>query len=474
MLRLERFEEHLAESGIWPAEGRVVVGYSGGADSTALVHLLSSGGRDFIAAHLHHGMREEANKELELCAAFCESLGVQFASGRADVPALALERRVGLEEAGRIARYTFLQQVARQFGAIRIATAHTKTDHVETVLLHIIRGSGRRGLGGIAAESGDLIRPLLPFDRAEMRAYCTHHGLWFHDDPANEDDQFARSRLRNRVLPVLHQLNPAVNDAISRLAEVMREEDAFLDGAAASTLERLEAPLNGELGFLTRDEEIALDLDHIRHYPLPLLRRGVRLCFETLGAELDHRQTALVVDGLFSGSKGSITAEGGSVAAEWDHVRLLVYRMREPAAFDELVPIPGRVEAPELGWTLTAEEEPYGGQIPERASLVAFLDVAAVRSPLRVRTHQAGDKIRPLGFSGTRKLSDLFGEAHLTALARRQIPVVCDLDGPVWVPGVMLSDRVKVNSADAARVVRLEFGPANRQESGRDAGSHST
>ena len=217
MLRLEEFEEQLAAAGIWPAEGRVIVGYSGGADSTSLVHLLAGAGREFIAAHLHHGMRPEADRELELCAAFCESLGVPFASGRADVPALAVERRVGLEEAGRIARYTFLQQVARQFEATKIATAHTRTDHVETVLLHLIRGSGRRGLGGIAAESGYVIRPLLRFERTETVAYCAHHGLWFHDDPANVDDRFARSRLRNRVFPVLRALNPAVEDAIAAL-----------------------------------------------------------------------------------------------------------------------------------------------------------------------------------------------------------------------------------------------------------------
>ena len=455
MLTLERFEEHLAATGLWPAEGRVVVGYSGGGDSTCLVHLLAAGGRDILAAHLHHGMRAEANKELELCAASCESLGVSFASGRADVPALALEQRVGLEEAGRIARYSFLQATARQFGAIRIATAHTRTDHVETVLLHVIRGSGRRGLGGIAAESGDLIRPLLPFDRSETRAYCAHHGLWFHDDPANEDDRFARSRLRNRVFPVLQQLNPAVEDAVARLAEVMREEDVFLDGAAASTLERLEAPLNGELGFLTRESEVALDLDHIRHYPAPLIRRGIRLCFETLGGELDHRQTGVIFVGMLSGMKGSITAEGGSVAAEWDQHRVLVYRLAKPTSFDEPVSIPGRVEGADLGWILTAEEESFSGQTSERASLTAFLDPAALRSPLLVRSHRAGDRIQPLGFSGTRKLSDLFGEAHLTALARRRVPVVCDADGPVWVPGVILADRVKLSPADAPLVIRL-------------------
>jgi tRNA(Ile)-lysidine synthase len=463
MLSLERFEEHLTATGLWPAEGRVLVGYSGGADSTCLVHLLAAGGRDIVAAHLHHGMRPEADKEMELSAAFCEALGVPFAGGHANVSALALERRVGVEEAGRIARYSFLQQAGRQHAAVRIATAHTRTDHVETVLLHVIRGSGRRGLGGIAAESGDLIRPLLPFSRSETRGYCSHHGLWFHDDPANEDDQFARSRLRNRVFPVLHELNPSVEDAVARLAEVMREEDAFLDGAAAATLERLEAPLNGALGFLTRDIEVALDLDHIRHYPLPLIRRGVRLCFETLGSELDHRQTALVVDGMFGGVKGSVTAEGGSVATEWDHQRLRVYRLLEPAVFDEPVPIPGRVEAPELGWTLTSSREEGVEAQGDRASLTALIDIGQLQLPLRARAHRPGDRIQPQGFKGTRKLSDLFGEARLTVLARQRVPVVCDAEGPVWIPGVMLAERAGAKPG-TKQVLKLTFGLSTAPE----------
>ena len=437
----------------------MVVGYSGGADSTCLIHLLARGKRNPIAAHLNHGQRPESEEEARKCAEFCQALGVSYAPGHADVPALAVERRVGIEEAGRIARYTFLHQVAQQFGAVRVATAHTLTDHVETVLLHIIRGSGRRGLGGIAAESGDLIRPMLAFDRETTRAYCKHHGLWFHDDPANVDDRHARSRLRNRVFPVLKELNPSIEEALARLAGVMREEDVFLDGAAAATLEQLETPLNGPLGILTRHLEIALDLDHIRHYPQALVRRGIRLCFETLGAELDHHQTALVLDGMLGGVKGSITAAGGVVAADWDHRRVHFFRHHKAVAVDTALEVPGRVEAAELGWAVTAEAAEHDGATQERASLAAFIDGDRVSRPLNVRTHRAGDRIQPLGAKGSRKLSDLFGEAHLTVLARQRVPIVCDAQGPVWCPGIALSERVATTDASSC-AWRLDFHPA--------------
>ena len=240
----------------------------------------------------------------------------------------------------------------------------------------------------------------------------------------------------------------------------MREEDAFLDGASAGMLERLEAPLNGVLGFLTRDAEIAIDLAHIRHHPLALIRRGVRLCFETLGGELDHRQTELVVSGILGGSTGSITADSGSVVAEWDHAIFHVYVVSENGAFDEALSIPGRIEAPTFGWVLTSEEIEYDAGNLERASLQAFVDRDALLGDLRVRNSRPGDRMRPVGFTGTRKLSDLIGEAHLTALARQRLPVLCDGEGPFWVPGVMLADRIATKVA--GRTVKVTFGPDAR------------
>jgi tRNA(Ile)-lysidine synthase len=166
---LERFRDHLATSGLVPDGVPILVGYSGGADSTCLVHLLHQVGIPIVAAHLHHGQREEAETELKLCQAFAESLNIPFVSGRADVPRLAQDIRIGLEEAGRNARYGFFQQAAYQTGCDLIATAHTRDDHVETVLFNITRGTGMSGLAGIPERRDSIVRPLLPFTRQETR-----------------------------------------------------------------------------------------------------------------------------------------------------------------------------------------------------------------------------------------------------------------------------------------------------------------
>src|SRR5262249_8194209 len=158
-----------------------------------------------------------------------------------------------------------------------IATAHTRTDHIETVLLNLSRGAGLNGMAGIPAKRENIVRPLLIFTREQTRGYCSDRGFWFHDDPANEDLSFSRARVRHRILPDLRATNPAAEQAISKLAEIADEEDRFLNGMAAAALEQSEAPLNGQLGFLTTDCEAAFDRDKLLGLPSVLFRRAVRL-----------------------------------------------------------------------------------------------------------------------------------------------------------------------------------------------------
>ena len=234
----ERFHEHLQTTKLIAPRAKILVGYSGGADSTCLLHLLKECGYDVVAAHLHHGQRPEADKELKLCEAFCQELDVPFASGKADVPRMANDLKIGIEEAGRMARYNLLEQAARRLDCDLIATAHTLTDHVETVLLNLVRGTGPTGLTGIPAVRQNIVRPLLSFNREETTKYCLDRGLWFHNEPGNENVDFSRVRIRSRVTPELSAINPNFEQAIVRCANIIDEEDRFLNGAAAAALEQ--------------------------------------------------------------------------------------------------------------------------------------------------------------------------------------------------------------------------------------------
>lgn len=435
----DRFARHLSDSGLIPPGARVLLGYSGGADSTCLLHLLAEMGVDVVAAHLHHGMRAEADAEQKLCEATADSLGVPFATGRADVPRLANDRKIGLEEAGRDARYGFFRQAAARLECTLIATAHTRDDQIETVLFRIARGTGLAGLAGIPESRDGIVRPFLPFSRAETRAFCEAQGLWFHDDPANDDLNNARVRVRKEIVPAMRAINAGADSSIVRLAAMADEEDRFLDGAAAAALERAEVRLNGELSFLTRDVELAFDRNTLDHLPPVLLRRAVRLAARALGAELDFDGASAIL----AGDKGSLTAEGGDVVLEWDAEMLHGRVLRPTVPFRYPLTLPGETESEEFGWKIVAFPVESATTAPVRASLAVEVNRAAVKGGLHFRSFAAGDSMRPLGFDGTRKLSDLLGEAGLTPAARARLPIVCDMVGPLWAPGVCLDERAR-------------------------------
>jgi tRNA(Ile)-lysidine synthase len=455
-LLFDRFSLHLQESGLISPSAKVLVGYSGGADSTCLLHLLSRLGGQVVAAHLHHGQRPEAETELVLCQAFAEGLGVGFAAGRADVPMIAKQRKIGIEEAGREARYSFFRQAAAQFDCDLIATAHTRNDHVETVILHLTRGSGLTGLAGIPAKRQELVRPLLPFSREETRAYCAQHGLWTHDDPANGDLAFSRVRIRNVVLPELRKLNPAVDEAIERLAGMASEADGFLNSSAAALLEHAEVPLNGELRFLTDRVEATFNAAALRRVAPILVRTAIRLAAHSIGGAATFAQAELAAAGILAGESGSQTLEGGSIAIEWSADSMTVRELQPPEPFRYPLTVPGETISEVFGWQFQAWREPGPESEPVRASLAAELDAAKIKGPLYFRSLEPGDKMAPLGFDHERKLSDLLGELKLTPAARRLIPIVCDMTGPVWVPGVCVHERTRPNGGP---VIKLRFGP---------------
>ncbi len=451
---LDRFLLHLAETNLIASHARVLLGYSGGADSTCLLHLLKEAGVEVVAAHLHHGQRLEAEREMALCEAFAQSIDVPFIGGRADVPRMSEDLKIGLEEAGRKARYAFFRQAAHQLNCTLIATAHTLDDQAETILLNLTRGTGISGLAGIPRVRENIIRPLLPFSRKETRQYCLDQGFWLHDDPANTDISFSRARIRHRVLPELHAINPAADQAIARLGLLAEEEDRFLNGMAAAALEQSEVPLNGEMRFLSIDLEAAFRRVTLSSLPPVLFRRGMRLATEALGGTLSNDQTRLIEAGVTTLEKGSVTAEGGEVVVEWTAYQIHVRKIVQSETFRYPVTLPGETISDVFGWKFTAfEDAPH--RKPVRAALEVEVERTAIKGPLYFRASQQGDIMTPLGFRGKRKISTLLSDAKLTLAARKRLPVICDLVGPLWVPGVCLDERAR--PIGTGRVVKLKF-----------------
>ncbi|HET7581288.1 MAG TPA: tRNA lysidine(34) synthetase TilS [Candidatus Limnocylindria bacterium] len=303
-----------------PRDAPLVLAVSGGPDSTALLHgahaLVATAARTWplTVAHLDHGLRADSEADASLVATAAEQLGIPFRTERVDVAALARREGRSVEDAGRQARYRFLERLAAELGpAALIVTAHTADDVAETILLRIVRGSGLRGLRGIPARRGRVIRPLLGMRRAELRAALDAAGIGYRDDPTNADPGAAdRNRIRVDVLPALEQLNPRAVAALQRLGRLAADDDDALDAVAAAEL-------------ATRRNGDAIDW----HRP-PARAIGRRVMRLAAGEPAPSSERVEALLDAAEGSRGGLTVELGAGREASVHERLIRFRPNGP------------------------------------------------------------------------------------------------------------------------------------------------
>ncbi len=459
---LERIRVDVERQGLWPAGARVVAALSGGADSVAqlmlLVDLAATGVVTVAgAAHLDHRLRPEAPRDQAFCQALCERLGVPFVARTVDVAALAGQWRTSIEAAARRARYAFLEDARVELGADRSAVAHTPDHQAETVLLRLLRGAGTRGLRGILPVRGRIVRPLLGCTRAALRADLAARGEAWREDATNADLDVPRNRVRHELLPLLAaRYQPAVTRLLARTAAVADAEDALLEALAEEAGRRVVEPAPG--GQALRPSGLAA-------LPLALARRVVRRAVETAGAP--RGVTLADVESVLA-----VCRHGGPRAA-WaaglrverfsaDAVLLVGTRTSRFAATlpARHLPVPGVVELPEAGANcrLPAERSvQWGGGVAAGGTQVAL--ASTVPTPLTVRGRRPGDRMRPAGLGGSKKLQDLLVDRKVPRRIRDLVPVVTDATGRiVWVAG-QAADAEAVATAPASDVIVLTFEP---------------
>ena len=216
------------------ANDKIVLGVSGGPDSLFMLNILNNLKQELkielVVAHINHMIRPEANEEEQFVKEFCEKIDVAFYSKRIEVEKYANNNKIGLEEAGRKIRYEFFEEVLKNVGANKIAIAHNKNDKVETVIMHALRGSGVSGLQGIQPNNNKIIRPIIEIERAEIEKYCKEQNLNPRIDKSNFDNTYTRNKIRNVVIPyIIKEFNPNFVDTMTRLSEVITEENEFLN-----------------------------------------------------------------------------------------------------------------------------------------------------------------------------------------------------------------------------------------------------
>lgn len=424
-----RFPNHLRESGlILPGES-VLVALSGGLDSMVLLYLLRLLAQPWKlrirAAHLDHGMRASSSADAEWVAGLCHAWDIPLESGLAGTTLRG-------QAAARTERYHFLAAVADRHNVDRIATAHHADDQAETVLFRISRGTGLRGLAGIPSRRGRIVRPLLPFTRAEIMECAEVAGVPYREDPSNLSLDYARNHLRIEVLPRLESIVPGTVRALAHLAA-----DARLDLEAWDTiLDRLEP----EVVMAAHHNAIELARPPLLSYHPRIRGRLLRRILARLGSHSDRAGTRAIMDFVSTGASGGQIHLAGDIRIEREFDRFHIWRVAGEEGFrsaEQSLQITNQVSGSGeivLGGDHHLTIHWRQGESYSSAMSAAF-DPARLRFPLEVRGWRPGDRIE-LPY-GTKKLKKLFAEHRVGRSDRSRTPILAEIGGRVlWVAGI--------------------------------------
>lgn len=421
----ERVLAFLRAQGV-QAGAKMIVGLSGGADSVCLLHVLQSLDAlplHLTAVHVNHGLRgEEAARDERFCRQFCEALGVEFCSVHVDVPAESAKTGEGHEACGRRLRYEAFRKAAGEDGYI--LTAHTADDNAETVLMHLLRGTGLSGLGGIPPVRGNILRPLLSCTRADVEQYCAQHDLTYMTDSTNESDLYLRNRMRREVLPVLKTMNPSALEAFSRMTEAVRADEQYLNACAQEAAKTVITPRGV-------DEQALFKL-------APALQRRILymwLCTKTHSAQ--HQIESVHVEALLSlvGSGKSVTLPGACTVRSRQGVLECppptVTRWEQPL---RLTARAQTVQTP-AGTIHIRLFQQKDLQNLHKEYLANAVDCAKMNSNLVLRSRRSGDRFSDSARGITKTLKKWMNEKKIPPELRNAVPVLASGDQVLWVGG---------------------------------------
>jgi len=411
-----RVRKTVLEHDMLPRGARVCVALSGGKDSVALLHVLRelSGeyGISLLAVHVNHGIRgDEADRDEAFCKELCDKLGVSFISHRFDVPALAKEKGQGIEECARNVRYSVFEAMMADGSADLVATAHHAQDSAETVLFNLARGASLKGVGGIPAVRDGIIRPMIDAEPQQIADYLEGKGLSFVTDSTNADTDYTRNLIRAEIIPVIASVNPGAVAHIRDFSRQAREDADYLDSEAKKV----------------KTDDISV----LRSLHGAILKRVLILLAPECPLEGVHINA--MEELVREGEQGERISLPHGTYALIDRGRLVIGKERDIP--DYQIPLGyGVNDIPILGCKIIISEEPIS-----EASLIIYKKSihTTVKSDkingVYIRPRRDGDSYRSIGHE--RKVKKLLQSDKLTEAEKEVLPIFCDGEGILWVPG---------------------------------------
>ena len=404
----------------------ILVGVSGGADSVALLHLLHAAQVPVAAAHVNYGLRgEESDGDEQFVSELCAKLKVPLYVRKTSAEELDTIAN-NLQNAARIFRYSFFREIYEKESMQFVSTGHHQDDQLETVLMNFLRGSGLRGLTGMSVSEENvvaIVRPLLNCSRASIENYLSNQKLSWRNDSTNQSDLYLRNRLRNQVIPGIQAIDERDGKGWNVSIQQLRNSNALLYSFASVFTDHIMTK-HGMIGKVSKQKILDFPQPHLL-FNWILSQRGFHIQF----TEDDFRSFAEQQPGRVYHSSGSklVVDREHWLFYERSMLRRSEFSLEPGSADDEWTCMEISPESPEK----------YSGD-------EALVDLGSSSQKLLVRPWKAGDKIRPFGFDGTKKVSDVLTELKIPSDEKPDYPVVTVNDDIVWIPGYRIADKYKV------------------------------
>jgi tRNA(Ile)-lysidine synthase len=436
-------------------EQPVLVAVSGGPDSLCVADILFSQGFPLVIAHFDHRLRQDSETHAAFVRSFASERDIEFILGEGDIISRAKQTSESIEEAARNSRYQFLFHTAEEISAQAVLVGHTANDQVETFLMHLLRGSGLDGLGGMPYRrlpnawhnEIPLVRPLLGVWREEIIEYCRERDLRAVVDSTNQDPAYFRNRLRLELVPYLENFNPAARKLIWQTAQVLQGERDLIAGMTEDAW--LKCLLVAGKDYIAINSNYAKDLPigmqrHIIRKTIAHLRPELRnITFEAINKAVKQLQSSVPYAELDLISGLQLLSEPGKLwVAEWE-ADLPIGDWPQVMQDRIALEIGGEVNLPS-GWKISAIKV-SGNDLPHPSLYMqdnnqVWMDLERIEQPLIIRSRKDGDRFHPFGMEGhSQKLSDFMINQKIPRRARNRWPLVCSGEVIVWVPGYRLA-----------------------------------